>query len=538
MSIVRTNTPRWGLLLALLLTLVAPVQSAFARPTAAQHSRSAHTAPASPGALAAGTAAVVDADGDCLRLRGGPGRALPELRCLPHGSPVTAIPGRVVVDGTAWQQVRVGEQIGWVAEMYLREVPAGTALPTAPAISPAAVPAPASAPSAAAVPPIGPGCTAITSTPARAGAAQGPTVAPGITGAVPDSGTGLVVWGGGSMEQVAAASAERGCSLRSVWAPAADGGFIGYIYDAPEVVNADWLERYGPSISAGTPLLLVCGGAITRQAITAPKAAPTATLPPPAPTGSPPLAIRALPPPPVSASAVAIVDAASGAVIYERNGHRTAPPASLTKIATAILTVESRRLDAWVPVTVDSREMGDSSVMGLRPGDCFRERDLLYGLMLPSGNDAALALGRFQAGSDDAFVGRMNALVLRLGLGETHFENAHGLNASGHYSSAYDLAMLARYAMTLPDFAGAVSARQWTALGSRTIALTNTNTMLGGYLGADGVKTGFTEEAGRTMVASATRDGRRVFIALLNAPDRDADARKLFDWTFANFLFR
>ena len=83
-----------------------------------------------------------------------------------------------------------------------------------------------------------------------------------------------------------------------------------------------------------------------------------------------------------------------------------------------------------------------------------------------------------------------------------------------------------------------MSARQWTALGSRTIALTNTNTMLGGYLGADGVKTGFTEEAGRTMVASATRDGRRVFIALLNAPDRDADARKLFDWTFANFLFR
>ena len=120
-------------------------------------------------------------------------------------------------------------------------------------------------------------------------------------------------------------------------------------------------------------------------------------------------------------------------------------------------------------------------------------------------------------------------------LGETHFENAHGLNASGHYSSAYDLAMLARYAMTLPDFAGAVSARQWTALGSRTIALTNTNTMLGGYLGADGVKTGFTEEAGRTVVVSAVRNGHRVFVALLDDLYREDSAVALLDWVFQNY---
>lgn len=529
LQILGTGTPRWALLLALLLTLLAPVEPAVAR--ALTTSQPLTPRATDPAAFSAGVTAIVDADGDCLRMRAGPGTALPQLTCLPHGSAVTIVPGRVVFDGMAWQQVQSGGRLGWVVEQYLRE---GSSAPPTSSGAPAA-PSGASAAAVPSGPLIGPGCTALPNASTAASQRTGPAIPPGINGVVPEAGSGLIVWGGGSAEEVAASAATKGCALRSVWAPADGGGIIGYSYGAPDFVNKDWLDRFVDGIDAGTPLILVCGGAPDRQIVTAHA---LGSIPPPTPTGLAPVAVRALPPPAVSASSVAVIDAASGAVIYESNAHRSLPPASLTKIATAILTVEAGRLDAWVPISIDSREMGDSSVMGLRPGDCFRAKDLLFGLMLPSGNDAALALGRFQAGGDEAFVGRLNALVVRIGLQETRFANAHGLNASGHYSSAYDLAMLARYAMTLPDFVAAAGTRQWTAQGSRTIGLTNTNTLLAGYAGADGVKTGFTEEAGRTLVASATRNGHRVFIALLNAPERDADARKLFDWTFTNFVFR
>src|SRR5205823_13637547 len=121
--------------------------------------------------------------------------------------------------------------------------------------------------------------------------------------------------------------------------------------------------------------------------------------------------------------------------------------------------------DQWVTNDVDSRAMRGSTVMGLIPGDQFTLRDLLYGMILPSGNDAALAIGRAVSGSDAAFVEQMNALVERLGLNESHFVNPHGLNAVGHETSAYDLAVLARYAMTLPEFRTIVSTTAWTARG-------------------------------------------------------------------------
>jgi D-alanyl-D-alanine carboxypeptidase len=131
----------------------------------------------------------------------------------------------------------------------------------------------------------------------------------------------------------------------------------------------------------------------------------------------------------------------------------------------------------------------------------------------------------------------MNELVGRLGLQGTQFRNAHGLSEAGHYASAYDLAMLARYAMTLPDFAPLAATRQWSAQGSRTIYMNNVNTFLSRYPGADGVKTGYTEVAGRTLVASAALNGKRVYVALLNAPRRDEDAQALFDWAFRNFVW-
>jgi D-alanyl-D-alanine carboxypeptidase len=199
----------------------------------------------------------------------------------------------------------------------------------------------------------------------------------------------------------------------------------------------------------------------------------------------------------------------------------------------AILAIEHGNLDAWVKTDVDSRQMPGSSLMGLLPGDCFRLRDLVYGLMLPSGNDAALAIARFVAGSDAAFVEQMNGLMTRLGLVDSHFVNPHGLDAPGHMASAYDLAMVARYGMTLPFFAKVVGTPQWTARGSRVINLPNVNGFLSSYRGADGVKTGYTGAAGRTLVASATRNGARVFVALLNDNYRYEDAARLMDWAFA-----
>ena len=144
--------------------------------------------------------------------------------------------------------------------------------------------------------------------------------------------------------------------------------------------------------------------------------------------------------------------------------------------------------------------------------------------MLPSGNDAALAIGRHLTGSDEGFVFAMNTLLHRLGLEDSNFENPHGLDEAGHRASAYDLAMLARYGMTLPEFESVVGETYWTAQGSRTLTMHNGNRLLGSYPDVDGVKTGFTDEAGLTLVASATREGRRLFVVLLTR--RTASTRR------------
>ncbi|HEY7268236.1 MAG TPA: D-alanyl-D-alanine carboxypeptidase family protein [Dehalococcoidia bacterium] len=258
-------------------------------------------------------------------------------------------------------------------------------------------------------------------------------------------------------------------------------------------------------------------------------------FPPPAPWAAAPVARGAVAAPVVNALAAVVIDEASGAVLYDKAAHEPLPPASLTKIATAILALESGGLDTPVTVDVDSASMRGSTIMGLEPGDRFSLRDLLYGLMLPSGNDAALAIARYVAGSDTAFVAQMNLLLVRLGLHDSHFENPHGLGGRNHVASAYDLAMLARYAMTLPGFFDIINARSYVAHGSRTIALTNVNSFLGAYAGADGVKTGYTRGAGQTLVASAYRKGHRVYAVVLNSPTRNDDAVRMLNWAFTNF---
>jgi D-alanyl-D-alanine carboxypeptidase (penicillin-binding protein 5/6) len=244
-----------------------------------------------------------------------------------------------------------------------------------------------------------------------------------------------------------------------------------------------------------------------------------------------------VPVPAVNAAAALVMDEGSGAVLWEMNGSERLAPASLTKIATALVALSEGGYDRVFEVDVDSKAMPGSSVMGLLPGDRFTLRDLLYGLMLPSGNDAALAIARGIAGSDTAFVARMNALMTALGLYDTTFVNPHGLGSPNHLTTAYDLAALSRYAMSYPGFKELVAAPYWTANGSRQIGMWNSNAMVTQYAGGDGIKVGYTRRSGHTLVASATRNGHRVIVVLLNAPTSQADARNLLDWTFANYAW-
>ncbi len=277
--------------------------------------------------------------------------------------------------------------------------------------------------------------------------------------------------------------------------------------------------------SSGTVEPLVAQPAATST----PRPRPTAT-----PTPPPPVLVKDLPPPKITAQMAVIVDEASGAVLYGLNENEEVPPASLTKIVTAMVALEAGNLAARVTTDVDSRTMYEDSVMGLQPGEELSLEDLLYGLMLPSGNDAALAIARYIAHGDESiFVELMNAKVRQLGLQHTHFVNPHGRDVDGHYSSPYDMAMLARAAMRNPVFRRLVSAKEWDASGFlRDYHMVNLNRLLWQYAGADGVKIGYETRAGQTMVVSATRDGHRIYASFMRSTNMRADGAALLDWAF------
>lgn len=259
----------------------------------------------------------------------------------------------------------------------------------------------------------------------------------------------------------------------------------------------------------------------------------------PARWGDAPVRRDAAPPPPATAAAAAVVmDEASAAVLYERDPHRRLSPASLTKIATAVVALRDGNLDAIATSNVDGASMRGSTIMGLAVGDRLSLRDLLYGLMLPSGNDAALVIARQIAGTDDAFIDRMNRLATELGMQDTTWTTPHGLGGTSNVTSAYDLAILSRYAMSVPGFAPVVQATHWTITGEKRWDLSNINSLLYAYPGADGVKTGYTRSAGKTIVASATREGHRLYVVLLNDQRQMEDAAALLDWAFANHTWR
>ncbi|TAK61367.1 MAG: D-alanyl-D-alanine carboxypeptidase [Dehalococcoidia bacterium] len=240
--------------------------------------------------------------------------------------------------------------------------------------------------------------------------------------------------------------------------------------------------------------------------------------------------------PPVTAAAAVVMDAETGRVLYDLRGHDVMRPASTTKIMTAILALQQLPdLQRVVISDIDATTLVGSSVMGLRPGVPITIQDLLFGLMLPSGNDAAIELAKAVDGDEGRFVQRMNSLARALDLRETHFANPHGLDAPDHYMSAFDLAKLADFAMANPAFAQIVGTRDYHLAPPSDYGLHNGNSMLQSYPGADGVKIGWTEAAGWTLVASATRDGHRLIAVVLNSRDRDADASSLLDWAYRSY---
>lgn len=235
----------------------------------------------------------------------------------------------------------------------------------------------------------------------------------------------------------------------------------------------------------------------------------------------------------VSAKAAILMHADSGRVLYEKNADEHMLIASTTKIMTAIVVLEHCELDDLVEV--DSRSAGiEGSSMYLKAGESYTVEDLLYGLLLVSGNDAASALALHVADSMEEFAELMNAKAAELGMTESSFKNAHGLDEEGHYSTARDMAKLAAYCMGNEDFAriaGTVS----NTVGEQT--LVNHNRLLREYDGCLGLKTGYTMAAGRTLVTCAERDGARYVCVTLNDPDDWDDHKALYDWAFANYSF-
>ena len=217
----------------------------------------------------------------------------------------------------------------------------------------------------------------------------------------------------------------------------------------------------------------------------------------------------------VSAEKAILMDAATGRVLYEKHADEESLIASTTKIMTALVVCEQCNVLDRVRIPAEAVGVEGSSLY-LREGEVLTVQELLYGLMLHSGNDAAAALAIYCGGTIEGFAELMNDKARALGLESTHFANPHGLDAPDHHSTARDLAVLASYAMENPIFAQTVSTKTVRA-GERS--LRNHNKLLWQVDGADGVKTGFTKAAGRILVSSATRDGRRLVAVTINAPD-------------------
>ncbi|WP_274651691.1 D-alanyl-D-alanine carboxypeptidase family protein [Paenibacillus humicola] len=254
-------------------------------------------------------------------------------------------------------------------------------------------------------------------------------------------------------------------------------------------------------------------------------------------TAVPPAAAAAPEPVSTHAQAAALIDVVSGRLLYSANGDKRMRIASLTKIMTAIVAIEHGKLSDIVKTSVRAAGKEGSSIY-LQKGEQMSLQNLLYGLMLRSGNDAATAIAEHVGGSEEGFVYLMNEKARMLGLTHTHFMNPSGLDDDDHYSTADDMAKLTAYALKNPVFKEIVKTKVKTAPNPNDewdYKWRNKNKMLSLYDGADGVKTGYTKLAHRCLVSSATRDGQQLAVVTLDDGDDWTDHQKLLDWGFAHY---
>ena len=250
-------------------------------------------------------------------------------------------------------------------------------------------------------------------------------------------------------------------------------------------------------------------------------------------------------PPTLKAKAAELIDANSGQVLFSKNARKKLPMASVTKLMTLYLAVQvidrhQLRLDDLVPADEAAYHVKGSQIW-LEPGERLSVDQMLKAIAVGSANDAAYALGTFLAGSEQAFVQRMNQTARRLGMHDTHFTNPHGLHAPDHYTTAHDLAVLSQHAVTMPLLLHYTSMREDRSIRNGkggTLWLVNHNRLLRQFPGSDGLKTGFTHEAGYCLAATALRNNTRLVVTLLGEPTGKArvqDAAALMSWGFQNF---
>ena len=235
--------------------------------------------------------------------------------------------------------------------------------------------------------------------------------------------------------------------------------------------------------------------------------------------------------PDVSASQAILMDAESGEILFEKEAYEERPIASITKIMTALIAIESGK---WEEETVVSRNAiyTEGSSIYLEQGEKIKIKDLVYGLMLRSGNDAAVAIAEHIGGSEEGFVFLMNEKAKWLGMNHTNFMNPHGLDHEEHYSSAYDMAILTRVALKNEMFREVSGATSYLS-ENRSYSWRNKHKLVTGYYShANGGKTGFTKRTGSTLVTTAEKNGHTLIAVTLNAPNDWNDHISLFEWGF------
>ena len=223
----------------------------------------------------------------------------------------------------------------------------------------------------------------------------------------------------------------------------------------------------------------------------------------------------------------------NGKNLWQKEAEKSLPPASLTKLVTALVLVENPQLNAWVKVSKNATQQ-DGTKLHLKPKEQFRAAYLLGAMLIRSANDACVALAEWDAGSEAAFVLKMNAKVAALGLKNTHFSNACGFDGANHFSTASDLLVIARSANQQAKI------KVWTEMQSYTLQaksgkaykVVTSNMLLGRVDGVDGLKTGYTQKAGKCLIAHGKRNGKEVYLVMLNAPNRWWDADALMNRAF------